>query len=168
MFCPACGAEFISGTTECPDCAVALVEAPPAGPEHDLGHTLTVIDRFHDSGEAQLALGLLQANGIEASLRDENLLAIDWFLIPAVGGIRLAVPADQAEEARLLLQPPAEDLFPAGEPADEADERPILGRRGKGLLALLLAAPAIAIVPLAITAVARILTRSQAKDEKDR
>lgn len=166
MFCPTCGAEFIPGLTECPDCEVALVEVPPAERDHDLSRTLTVVERFSDVSEAQLAVNFLQANGIEASLRDENLVALNWLLTTAVGGIRLAVPSDQAEEARLLLQRPVIDATEGFAGGDEdlepaPDELLGLGRRGRGIAAVLLSfAMPLAAIFLAVAAVAWALKPS--------
>ena len=75
---------------------------------------LVTIETFRDLGEALLAKGRLEAAEIDACLADENLVRMDWFLANAVGGIKLKVPEEQAEEAFRVLftdkyKVPAED-----------------------------------------------------------
>ena len=64
---------------------------------------LVTIETFRDLGEALLAKGRLEAAEIESYLADENLVRMDWFLANAVGGIKLKVPEEQAEEAFRVL-----------------------------------------------------------------
>ena len=170
MFCPTCGAEFVQGITECPECGVALLDVPPAEPEHDLSRTLTVIERFSDLSQAQLAVSFLRANGIEASLRDQNLVALNWLLTTAVGGIRLAVPSDQEEEARLLLQQPRTDPLPGTDESIEPASGDLLGldRRGRGIVALLMTlAMPLGAIALAMAAVGRALRPSPPESMRD-
>ena len=65
---------------------------------------LKTIARFRDVPAAQLAQSRLEADGIEASLLGVNHVSINWFASQAIGGIRLQVPAEDAEHARELLQ----------------------------------------------------------------
>ncbi len=64
---------------------------------------LVTIETFRDLGEALLAKGRLEAAEIDSCLADENLVRMDWFLANAVGGIKLKVPEEQAEEAFRVL-----------------------------------------------------------------
>ncbi|HYU31278.1 MAG TPA: DUF2007 domain-containing protein [Thermoanaerobaculia bacterium] len=61
------------------------------------------LDRYLSLAEADLARSMLQAAGLEAQVRDEYLAGLNWYYIPAIGGVRLEVPADQWEDAQDLL-----------------------------------------------------------------
>ena len=52
---------------------------------------------------AQIALGRLQEDGIDCWLKDENTVTIDPILANAVGGIKLMVVNNQAQEALDIL-----------------------------------------------------------------
>ncbi len=65
---------------------------------------LKTIARFRDVPAAQLAQSRLEADGIQASLLGVNHVSINWLASQAIGGIRLQVPAEEAERARELLQ----------------------------------------------------------------
>jgi hypothetical protein len=62
---------------------------------------LVVIFRTFDLGEAQLMRSRLEGAGITAELAHENSAAI---LDVAVGGVRVMVPTEQAEDARALIE----------------------------------------------------------------
>ena len=54
--------------------------------------------------EAVLLKSLLDANGIEVFMHDENLTRMYPFYSATVGGIKLAVPDDQIEKAKEVLK----------------------------------------------------------------
>ena len=58
---------------------------------------------FDNYIEANIILGKLHNEGIEAFLRDEYTVTIDPILTNAIGGIKLTVMEQDAEEARGLL-----------------------------------------------------------------
>jgi TPR repeat protein len=62
-----------------------------------------VVAVFTGLSEAEMARSVLEAEGLEAVLQGSQLVGMAWHLSNAVGGVRLAVPAEQAERARLLL-----------------------------------------------------------------
>lgn len=64
---------------------------------------------FHDLTQAQAARAALDGEGLSVQLLDETTGSIDWGLMPAMGGLRLQVPRDQAPRARKIL----DDLIPA-------------------------------------------------------
>ena len=64
---------------------------------------------FHDLTQAQAARAALEGEGVSPQLLDETTGSIDWGLMPAMGGLRLQVPKDQAPRARKIL----DDLIPA-------------------------------------------------------
>ena len=79
-----------------------------------------VVRSFTGTGEAAIARGMLEAEGIEAVLGNEHLVAIAWPLSQATGGVSLAVAARDADRARRLLD--GEVLRLAEEPgADDPD-----------------------------------------------
>lgn len=64
------------------------------------------IRTYGDYISAHLDKQLLDAAGIINYLKDEHILTIDPFLIPAIGGIRLMVPEDLAEKACEIMDQP--------------------------------------------------------------
>ena len=79
---------------------------------------LTVVASFSDLQEAHIAAGALRSAGLQAEVFDNQLGMIDWTMQRALGGFRLAVPAEETGEARELLaeiarQAPARET-PAG------------------------------------------------------
>ena len=74
---------------------------------------LVQVARYSDRMEAVIARGLLESNGIDALIPELYTLEADPGLVFAMGGLRILVPDDQAEAARLILR----DLKAA---ADEA------------------------------------------------
>lgn len=54
--------------------------------------------------EATLIKSLLEGNGIDVYLYDENISRLNPFYSSAVGGIKLLVPDDQVEKARETLR----------------------------------------------------------------
>lgn len=64
----------------------------------------TTIAHYHDPIEAHIARGLLASQGIDAHLGDEHLMMANWEWRLAVGGVKLRVPAEQAQRAREVLR----------------------------------------------------------------
>jgi len=79
----------------------AIVSAP---------NDLVVIRRFSTVPEARVAQSVIDAAGIPSDLADDNIIAADWLYSNLVGGVKLRVPADRAEEAVVLLDTAAEPL----------------------------------------------------------
>ena len=71
--------------------------------------------------QAQIARLMLESEGVECVLFDENLVATDWLMTNAVGGIKLQVPVTESVLARQLLArknapaPADPDPAPSGE-----------------------------------------------------
>ncbi|HHM04312.1 MAG TPA: hypothetical protein ENJ19_01035 [Gammaproteobacteria bacterium] len=61
------------------------------------------IATFDNMPAAHIALGRLQAEGVDAWLADENLVQTDWLYDIAVGGIKLQVEAPFEARARRVL-----------------------------------------------------------------
>jgi hypothetical protein len=58
---------------------------------------------FWTSPQAHLAVSKLESEEIDCQLANENIVAADFLLAPAVGGIKIMVPEQMAEKARILL-----------------------------------------------------------------
>lgn len=65
---------------------------------------LVLLHTFYDVTQAHIARGLLEANNIPCHIFDEHLNSIAWHLQIGVGGTRLMVPENYAEEAIALLE----------------------------------------------------------------
>ncbi|HPN59367.1 MAG TPA: DUF2007 domain-containing protein [Chitinophagaceae bacterium] len=63
----------------------------------------TVINAYNNYVEAHIARGVLEEEGIESWLKDENTVTIDPILTNAVGGIKLMVESTQAQRAVDIL-----------------------------------------------------------------
>jgi len=67
---------------------------------------LVTIRQFRDLPEALLAKGRLESLNIECFLRDDNLVRLDWFISNFIGGVKLCVKPQDAENARKILDEP--------------------------------------------------------------
>jgi DNA-directed RNA polymerase subunit RPC12/RpoP len=65
---------------------------------------LVTIRTFQNYFTAHILLARFRDSGIECFLKDEFLVTVDPILSNAVGGIKLVVKKEDAEEASLLLQ----------------------------------------------------------------
>jgi len=88
------------------------------------GSGLVTIATFRDLPNALLAQGRLSADGIETVLLDENIVRMDWLVANAVGGVKLQVHADDAEEAIELLEAPMPARIPVTH-SGEVYEQPV-------------------------------------------
>lgn len=61
---------------------------------------MIVLERTHDVSQARVIVSYLRAHGLDAQLLDAATSSV----LPAVGGVRIAVPADEERQARRLLQ----------------------------------------------------------------
>ena len=59
---------------------------------------------------ANMTLGLLEENDVNCHLKDENIVTIDPFLSPAIGGIKLMVAALQFDRALGIIKE-AESIY---------------------------------------------------------
>jgi hypothetical protein len=90
-------------------------EEPPSPRAEIEMRNLVNIRQFRDLPEALLAKGSLESAGIECFLADENLIRLDWFISNFIGGIKLRVRPEDAENAsKLLDEPILEGLYVQG------------------------------------------------------
>jgi hypothetical protein len=82
------------------------------------GRDLVEVARYLIPLEANLVQGCLVASGIPAVLADAHLVQTDLLLAPALGGVRILVPADHLPQAQAVLEAFARGEFELGEDAD--------------------------------------------------
>lgn len=70
---------------------------------------LVAIRSYNSYFTANMVLGRLETDGMEAYLKDENTIVIDPILTNAVGGIKLMVKDSDVEAANALLNAYDED-----------------------------------------------------------
>ncbi|MBL7723411.1 MAG: DUF2007 domain-containing protein [Chitinophagaceae bacterium] len=63
-----------------------------------------LLNSYTNYVDAHIARGVLEEEGINCWLKDENTVTIDPILSNAVGGIKLMVVSSQAERASALLE----------------------------------------------------------------
>jgi hypothetical protein len=90
----------------------------PVMPDED---SLVVIASYLRPEEAGMLRGLLESAGIAAVVRDDVLSAINPFLQPIIGGVKLAVRASDVERAREIIH--SAGVLP-GNPSDEPVDIP--------------------------------------------
>ncbi|MDE1464690.1 putative signal transducing protein [Spartinivicinus poritis] len=64
---------------------------------------LVTVGSYTDAIQAHLVRGKLEAEGIFATVAHEHHIWANWFLSIALGGVKVQVPADQAEQAKQIL-----------------------------------------------------------------
>lgn len=67
---------------------------------------LVTIRHYRDLSEAIVARGVIESAGILCSLKDENLVRLDWQISNLIGGIGLQVPWEDIQAAEAILQQP--------------------------------------------------------------
>jgi hypothetical protein len=79
------------------------LQVSAAAPEAKKFSKLVTIRQFRDVPEAYLAKGVLDSANIENFLFDANIVGMNWLWSNAVGGVKLRVREEDAEEAAALL-----------------------------------------------------------------
>jgi hypothetical protein len=69
-----------------------------------VGKRLVTVVTFDQAAQAQLAKNALDEEGIQAAVSDETLVAMDWLLSNAVGGVKVQVWEEDAERAVAVLE----------------------------------------------------------------
>lgn len=107
-YCPECHDEYRPGFTHCVDCEVPLVDELPEPPETDETTTEppVVVYETHDHTEADVLRSKLEFHDIPAALSGELAPRSLWSPVSTnlFGPIRISVPADQADQAREILE----------------------------------------------------------------
>jgi hypothetical protein len=63
-----------------------------------------ILDQYQKNIDAEMVRSFLAHNGIETKIRDQHIVSINWLYSNLVGGVKLLVREDQAEEAVQLLR----------------------------------------------------------------
>ena len=82
------------------------------------GRDLFIIAQYLVPTEAHLAQGCLVASGIPAVVADDNLVQAYSLIAPAMGGVRVLVPAEFVEQAKRVLAAMERGEFALREDAD--------------------------------------------------
>jgi hypothetical protein len=68
------------------------------------GRDLFIVARYLIPMDAAMMQGCLEASGIPAVLADAHLMQADLLLAPALGGVRILVPADFVQQAQSVME----------------------------------------------------------------
>lgn len=66
--------------------------------------SFVVISKFTDITEAKVVQSKLESCGIESWLDDQNIANMNWFYTNLIGGLRLRVRTEDAEDAMVILK----------------------------------------------------------------
>ena len=69
-----------------------------------MGKRLVTIATFDQAAQARLAKNVLDDAGIQSTVNDESIVAMDWLLSNAVGGVKVQVWEEDAERAVVALE----------------------------------------------------------------
>jgi len=69
-----------------------------------MSRKLVTVATFDQSAQARLAQNAIQSAGIQATVNDESLVAMDWLLSNAVGGVKIQVWEEDADRAVEVLE----------------------------------------------------------------
>jgi hypothetical protein len=90
---------------------VALPHGPHGpDPAAQSGQDFVTVAKYFLPMDAHIVCGCLAAAGVAATVADAHLLQTDSLLTPALGGVRILVPADQLQRAHAVI-----DAFNRGE-----------------------------------------------------
>jgi hypothetical protein len=78
-----------------------------------------IVRRYRDMPQAFVGKSMLENAGIECFLQDANVIRMDWLWSNAMGGIKLLVREEHAEEAEKILGESPTDAKEPGDPATE-------------------------------------------------
>ena len=91
--------------------AVPALSPPKEPQEPPELQDLVVVATFQSPVEAEHALSRLQGSGMQAFLRDDITARAQPLWSLALGGVKLAVALEDAEEARMLLEVPVTEAI---------------------------------------------------------
>lgn len=64
---------------------------------------LVTIEVYSSVGKAELMRSVLEEQGVTCYLADDQIAAMDWLLMSAVGGVKLQVAQQDVDRAQVLL-----------------------------------------------------------------
>lgn len=68
-----------------------------------MNHKFVAVRAYSKPWEADIARAALEAAEIPVIMKDDNTVSMNWFYSNAIGGVRLEVPEEFAEQAVKLL-----------------------------------------------------------------
>ena len=80
---------------------------------------LVTVSRYSFPYEAHLARALLESEGIPAFVADEHTINMQWLYSDAMGGVRLQVPEDWAQQAWDILSEDREQVLEEQQETDK-------------------------------------------------
>jgi hypothetical protein len=123
MICPLCGSEYREGFTRCAECETDLVE--PATNDVEIGDPPVKVYETGNAALIPLLESLLDSAGIEYLAKGEGIQDLfGWGRLGSnlnyvIGPVEFLVRADQADEARAIIETLPTEI--AEEPSDEAE-----------------------------------------------
>ncbi len=93
----------------------------PTESRGDDDYPLVAVASFETPFEAHLARGLLQAEGLHATIADEHVVSVNAALTYAVGGVRLLVREPHVQRALAILAARQRGEYRIDELPDEAE-----------------------------------------------
>ncbi|EEX30886.1 MULTISPECIES: putative signal transducing protein [Vibrio] len=88
---------------------------------------MVVVARFSFPHEAHIAKASLEAAGIESNIADEHTVNTQWLYSNAIGGVRLMVQEEDAEQATIILNTDYSDALCSEESSTSQDHCPQCG-----------------------------------------
>ena len=65
--------------------------------------SLHVVESFESPWDAHICRGLLESEGVSASLLNQHHISVQWPLALALGGVRVCVDSSSAQRAKAIL-----------------------------------------------------------------
>ena len=93
-----------------------------------MSDNFVTVRAFSMTWQADVAHATLEAQGIPAFVADANMVSMNWLYSNAIGGVRVQVPAEFAEQAIEILSSQVESI---DVPAEEEDDTVTCPRCGK-------------------------------------
>jgi len=72
---------------------------------------LVTVSSYINAWDARIASGRLEAEGIPTIIVDENYILQNWAISQALGGVKIQVPVDRADEAKKIIAALGKDEF---------------------------------------------------------
>ncbi|HKN61303.1 MAG TPA: hypothetical protein VJW93_09005 [Candidatus Acidoferrales bacterium] len=91
-----------------------VVPEPSAAVQQEPAPQLPILRIYRDLPDALLARSLLDSGGIHCFLFDENIVRLNWLWSNCVGGVKLRVKEEDANDADQFLNQPRPERFVVG------------------------------------------------------
>jgi len=102
-YCPKCRAEYRDGFTQCADCQELLINnLPPIEKPKSHPQPVKVFVAMYPT-EATIVKSMLESSGLSPIIFDEMTIALQPFYSTAIGGVKILVPEDEAEDAKVII-----------------------------------------------------------------